>query len=284
MSPNDPDLCYATDLGRTLRTTDGGKNWDAVYSKPSGGAWTSTGLDVTTAAYGCADFDPFDSRRMFITYTDIGAFRSEDGGKSWQSATQGVPKQSVNTTYWMAFDPKVRGRVWAVASGTHDLPRPKMWRRTGVAPYRGGVIRATTEEDVAGVERRHAGGRGNAHSAGRAVGRRQAQIVCGGIRARHSTRSEDGGATWSLKNNGIAGEEPFAWRLAQTPSGGLYAVVARRSEDGSIGTPGDGALYFSKDGADHWTRVMLPEGVNGPNSLTVDPRDERRLYLSSLAA
>jgi photosystem II stability/assembly factor-like uncharacterized protein len=58
-------------------------------------------------------------------------------------------------------------------------------------------------------------------------------------------------------------------------------VIARRSEDGSIGNAGDGALYFSTDGAEHWTPVKLPEGVNGPNSLTVDPQDARRLYLSA---
>ena len=29
--------------------------------------------------------------------------------------------------------------MWAVMSGTHDLPRPKMWRRTSPATYKGGV-------------------------------------------------------------------------------------------------------------------------------------------------
>jgi photosystem II stability/assembly factor-like uncharacterized protein len=94
-------------------------------------------------------------------------------------------------------------------------------------------------------------------------------------------KSLDSGATWTLKNSGIAGEEPFVWRLAQDRDGGLYAVIARRSEDGSIGNTGDGALYFSTDRAEHWTPVKLPEGVNGPNSLTVDPQDARRLYLSA---
>ena len=37
-------------------------------------------MDVTTA-YG-VHFDPFNRQRLFITYTDIGLFRSEDGGES----------------------------------------------------------------------------------------------------------------------------------------------------------------------------------------------------------
>jgi len=40
-------------------------------------------------------------------------------------------------------------------------------------------------------------------------------------------------------------------------------------------------VYASDDGAEHWTRLPLPTGTNGPNGLTVDARDERRLYLAA---
>jgi hypothetical protein len=124
VAEQNPAVAYATDLGRTLKTVDGGTTWNAVYSRRIEGAgWTSTGLDVTTS-YGF-HFDPFDPQRQFITYTDIGLFRSEDGGASWTSSTRGVPREWRNTTYWIAFDPLVRGRVWSVNSGTHDLPRPR---------------------------------------------------------------------------------------------------------------------------------------------------------------
>jgi photosystem II stability/assembly factor-like uncharacterized protein len=279
VGPNDPSLCYGTDLGRTLKTTDGGKAWDAVYSKRSGSGWTSTGLDVTTT-YG-VHFDPFDPRRLFITYTDIGAFRSEDGGASWVSSTEGVPRPWVNTTYWMVFDPAVRGRVWAVASGTHDLPRPKMWRRTGVGRYRGGVI-----QSVDGGRTWRKASEGMPETAAthilldaRSPKERRTLYVAGFGRGVY--KSVDGGATWTLKNNGIAGAEPFAWRIAHDDSGKLYVVVARRSEDGSIGNDGDGALYVSNDGAEHWSRMALPEGVNGPSGLTIDVRDPQRLYLAA---
>ncbi len=279
VSPNDPELCYATDYGRTLRTSDGGKTWDAVYSKRTGTGWTSTGLDVTTN-YG-VHFDPFDSKRIFITYTDIGAFRSEDGGQSWVSATEGVPHPWVNTTYWRVFDPEVRGRVWAVASGTHDLPRPKMWRRTPVARFGGGVIQSddggrTWHQRRTGMPETAA-----THILLDSKSSSKARTLYVAAFGRGVYKSVDGGAAWTLNNSGIAGEEPFAWRLALDRDGGLYLVVARRTEDGSIGKAGDGALYFSKDGAAHWTSLKLPEGVNGPNGLTVDPRDPKRLYLSA---
>ena len=58
---------------------------------------------------------------------------------------------------------------------------------------------------------------------------------------------------------GIEGEAPFAWRLARADDGTLYVVVARRSE-GNYGSGGDGALYRSRDGAEHWEKVGLPDG------------------------
>jgi photosystem II stability/assembly factor-like uncharacterized protein len=96
-------------------------------------------------------------------------------------------------------------------------------------------------------------------------------------------KSSDGGRTWALKSSGITQEQPFAWRLARSSNGTLYVVIARRSEDGTIGNPGDGALYRSTDGAEHWQRVSLPEGTNGPNGLAIDPRSPNRLYLAAWA-
>jgi len=74
-----------------------------------------------------------------------------------------------------------------------------------------------------------------------------------------------------LKNNGITQKEPFAWRLAQSSKGTLYVVIARRSENGSIGNEGDGALTIDRR-SEHWQTVPLPEGTNGPNGLAVDPQ------------
>jgi photosystem II stability/assembly factor-like uncharacterized protein len=94
-------------------------------------------------------------------------------------------------------------------------------------------------------------------------------------------KSTDDGATWVLKNRGITQNEPLAWRLARAKDGTLYVAIARRSEDGSINTPADGALYKSIDGAESWTAVKLPAEVNGPNGLTIDTENSNRLYLSA---
>ncbi len=282
VADQDPNLSYGTDLGRTMRTTDGGATWNGMYSrKVNDSGWTTVGLDVTTT-YG-VHFDPFDAKRIFIDYTDIGAFRSEDGGTSWTSSTSGVPAEWTNTTYWMVFDPKVKGRVWSVNSGTHDLPRPKMWRHTSPLKFKGGVCISddggrTWKKSNAGMEET-----GATHILMDPASPVNARVLYVAGYGRGVYKSSDGGRTWNLKNNGITQKEPFAWRLALSPKGTLYALIARRSEDGSIGNSGDGALYQSTDGAEHWTPVPLPEGVNAPNGLAIDPKSPERLYLAAWA-
>ena len=282
VSDGDPNLSYSTDLGRTMQTKDGGATWVALYSNRVGeNSWTSTGLDVTTN-YGY-HFDPFDHNRQFISTTDIGLFRSEDGGKSWISSTKGVPKDWMNTTYWIVFDPVVKGRVWSVNSWTHDLPRPKMWRRSGIAKYRGGVCLSqdggrTWAKSNNGMEQTAA-----THILLDPASSVDARVLYVAAFGRGVYKSMDGGKNWKLKNTGITQKEPFAWRIVRDSRGALYLLVARRSEDGSIGTEKDGALYRSTDGAEHWTPVTLPDGSNAPNGLTVDPDNSKRLYLATWA-
>ncbi|MCI4354784.1 MAG: hypothetical protein L3K06_05400, partial [Thermoplasmata archaeon] len=70
VAPTNPDMVFVTDLFRTYRTVDGGATWEQVNSVARGeSGWTSRGLDVTNA-YGI-HWDPFDSRRVFISSTDI---------------------------------------------------------------------------------------------------------------------------------------------------------------------------------------------------------------------
>ncbi len=280
VSSSNPAVVLATDFGRTLRTIDAGKNWYGLFSKQQpNGDWTTTGLDMTTC-YGI-HFDPFDLKHWFISYTDIGLMESRDSGLSWRSATtRGIPENWVNTTYWMVFDPTVKGRCWAVMSNIHDLPFPKMWRDRGIGHYDGGVA---ASEDSGRTWKSSSQGMSPTAATDIILDPRSpetARVLYVAGFGSGVWKSGDNGKTWNLKNQGIRVKEPFCWRIVMDSEGVLYLIVARRSFRGEIGNAEDGVLYRSTDGAENWHEVRLPTGVSGPHGIAIDPRDPKRLYLA----
>ena len=173
--------------------------------------------------------------------------------------------------------------MWGAFSGTHDLPRPKMWRRTDPERFQGGVGVSTDggrtwtpsnagmpESAITHVLARSRRARaGRAHALRDGLRPRRLQVD----RRRPHLDAQERGPRRS------GSRSPGASRARATAT--LYLVVARRSERGRIGDADDGALYRSTDGAEHWTRMTLPAGTNGPNGLAVDPADPRRLYLAA---
>ncbi len=283
VSQVNPDICYTTDFGRTIKTSDGGNTWEQVFTKKKDGAgWISRGLDVTTAY--TVVFDPLDISHMFIANTDIGLMESRDGGESWISATKdnGVPQNWVNTTYWLTFDPDVKGRAWAVMSGVHDIPRPKMWRRNGTANYDGGILVTENSGKSWQPVSREIGEAAFTHILVDPQSSKETRTLYACAFGKGVYKSLDGGKTWTLKNKGISGTGPLTWQIVQTKkTGTLFLIVCRRSEDGSIGDENDGAIYRSDDGAESWVKLMLPPGTNAPVSLVIDTQNNNRVLLSA---
>jgi photosystem II stability/assembly factor-like uncharacterized protein len=278
--PGNPDICFGTDYGRTMRTLDGGATWEAVYShRASGGGYTTTGLDVTTSYE--VQFDPHNPNRMFIAYTDIGLFRSDDRGASWTSATIGVPRPWRNTTYSVAFDPAVKDRMWGVMSQIHDMPRMKNFSPAKYPKYVGGVCRSDDGGKNWVQSNRGMDETAPTHILVDPRSPVDARIVYVAAVTKGVYKSVDGGSTWTLKRNGLPGQFPMAWRLAMDRNGVLYLVTVRTSTDGLYGNEADGVLYRSRDGAETWERVNLPPGLNGPTGIAIDPEDPNRLYLSA---
>jgi photosystem II stability/assembly factor-like uncharacterized protein len=282
VADHDPDICFATDFGRTIKTANGGNTWQQVYTnKLEGGGWISRGLQVTTG-YMLA-FDPFDPLHVFMADTDTGLMESFDGGKSWTSATfkNGVPRQWVNSTYWLLFDPEKKGKVWALMSRNHDLPRPKMWRHMNMSDYRGGVLVSNTGGKTWQVTSGDMGESAATHIIMDPESDLEKRILYVCAFGKGVYKSEDGGISWQQKNKGIEEPQPAAWRITRRDDGELFLVVFRKRDDGSIGNEGDGALYRSSDGAESWVKMNMPEGVNGPTSLIVDLDKPDHILLSA---
>ncbi|MBN2290267.1 MAG: hypothetical protein JXQ83_13115, partial [Candidatus Glassbacteria bacterium] len=274
--PTDPDICYATDYGQTVKTTDGGATWEQLYTDvQADGSYTSRGLEVT-GTYG-VHFDPFDSLHLVFPSTDIGLFNSFNGGESWVHGNSGIPNTWHNTCYWLAFDPEVEGRVWGAWSQAHDLPRDKMFRNGGLSLSSEGGI-ALSEDGCRTWKKKNLGMPANA--------------VCNFVlldpdspvdsRTLYACafqkgvyKSTDGGGHWTLANNGL-GSNLNCWRMARLPDGTLYLLVFRNR----LGSEEfDGFLYRSSDQAASWEVVPLPDGYNSPGDLIYDPEDPRRMYL-----
>jgi photosystem II stability/assembly factor-like uncharacterized protein len=278
VSPTHPEVCYGTDFGRTVKTTDGGKTWEQVYTTKKDGGWTSRGLEVTTG-YGIM-FDPSNLNHGFIANTDVGLMETQNGGASWQSATRnnGVPRPWQNSVYWLTFDPEVKGKAWSVMSGTHDLPRPKMWRRTGVKNYQGGVLMTEDGGKTWQIISKDIGEGAMTHVLFDPTSPKENRTLYACGFGKGVYKSTDGGKTWKQKNKGIEGAEPFAWRITRRDSDGvLFLVVCRRGEDETLGTPLDGALYRSDNGAESWTKMSMPATTNGPMSLMTTAKSNRLL-------
>ncbi len=276
VAPGNPDVCFAGDNGRGYKTTNGGKTWKQVYShNMPDGSYASGGLDVTTC-YG-VHFNPFNKEHFFICYTDMGLFHTFNGGESWFHSLAGIPRPWQNTCYDLTFDPEVKGRVWSVWANAHDLPRTKMFGDRGFDHYQGGV--ALSENDGLNWQKSNNGLPENS--------------VCTNILLDASTpihsrtlyvsvfdkgiyKSVDGGNSWNESNSGL-GDNLFAWQVQQNSNGRLFLLCARgkRKEEAV-----DGVIYYSDNQAELWQQLELPEGVNGPHDLQIDPENSEIMYVS----
>jgi len=167
-------------------------------------------------------------------------------------------------------------------SGVHDLPRPKMFRKKGTAGFTGGILVTENSGKTWQPISTDIGEAAMTHVLIDPASSKQQRTLYACAFGKGVFKSMDGGKTWVQKNKGIDGNEPFAWRIIRREKDGvLFLIISRRSEDGSIGTDKDGALYRSDDGAENWIRVELPTGTNGPTSLVIDAMNPDQLILSA---
>ena len=90
-SLNDPDTVYAgVEDAALFRSTDGGQQWQelsGLRGHGSGPSWQpgAGGLCLHTIL-----LDPTNAERAFVAISAAGAFRTDDGGQSWQVINRGL--------------------------------------------------------------------------------------------------------------------------------------------------------------------------------------------------
>jgi hypothetical protein len=95
-SGEDPDTVYAgvEDAG-LFRTTDGGRSWQelsGLRGHGTGAQWQpgAGGLCLHTII-----LDPKNRERMYVAISAAGAFRTDDGGKTWKPINRGLRSQYI---------------------------------------------------------------------------------------------------------------------------------------------------------------------------------------------
>jgi hypothetical protein len=90
-SHDDPDAVYAgIEDAALFRSTDGGKNWhelSGLRGHGTGPAWQpgAGGMCLHTII-----IDPSNPKRIYIAISAAGAFRTDDGGKTWKPINRGL--------------------------------------------------------------------------------------------------------------------------------------------------------------------------------------------------
>jgi photosystem II stability/assembly factor-like uncharacterized protein len=95
-SLKDPDTVYAgVEDAAIFRSTDGGQNWKelpGLRGHGTGPKWQpgAGGMCLHTII-----LDPSNPQRMFIAISAAGAFRTDDGGKTWKPINRGLRSQYI---------------------------------------------------------------------------------------------------------------------------------------------------------------------------------------------
>jgi photosystem II stability/assembly factor-like uncharacterized protein len=89
-SPSEPDTVYAGfEDAAMIKSTDGAKTWQelAGLRDVQGSQWTpgAGGLGLHTII-----LDPNNPQRIYVAISAAGAFRTDDGGKTWKVITKGL--------------------------------------------------------------------------------------------------------------------------------------------------------------------------------------------------
>ncbi len=90
IDPDDDNIAYVTLTGYGISS----HVWKTVNLLSETPTWTSAGSGIPDVPTNAFVIDPANSRQIFAG-TDIGVFRSTDGGASWQPFSEGLPRAAV---------------------------------------------------------------------------------------------------------------------------------------------------------------------------------------------
>ena len=311
---SDPEAIYWVGSQFVHGSFDGGHRFVNLYTREvRPGWWRGRGIDnVAVIALTIAEADP---RCVFAGSFDLGLWRSQDGGQSWQSCNElawtGAWKGHGGNSACVVTDPRRAGVVWAAMGERAD-------RATLVRSEAGGA-HGTWVSSGDGLPRGFIYGLSLDRTS--PAGRRKLFVTANGS----VYRSLDGGVTWSrVLGNGpcrttavdpldgrvvYTGGEGGMWRStsagnpgtwirigppelrggnAEPPSRlqweGVHQIAPDPTQAGRVYVTAYGSergLYRSDDRGRTWTRLKAGDYTR---AVAVDPHHPEVLYLTSSSA
>jgi len=294
----DPEMVIFTNDGQCFATTNGGRSWEALHARrapgrpeppappapAAGRKWLNTGLTVTTTWQHY--FDPFEPRRRYISYTDIGFARSTDGGRTWIHGLKGVPWRT--NQYELAFDPEVRGKLWGAFAVDHDRPI----RSAHLAPggNRGGSGVALSLDHGATWKTRSEGLPGKGPVTSIVLdpkSPRDGRTLWAGCFGSGVYKSTDGGRRWRRSSGGLGaeGSPVHVYRLRLHADGTLFCSVAglKKGRRMLAADRGGAGIYRSTDRGASWRCISAGAPARWIMDFDVDPADSRVVYFGARA-
>jgi len=117
-SLTDPDTVYAgVEDAALFRSSDGGKSWQELAGLRGHGTGPQWGPGAGGMCLHTIILDPSDRDRIYIAISAAGAFRTDDGGKTWKPINRGLKSQYIpdpdaevgHCVHHIAMNPKRRG-------------------------------------------------------------------------------------------------------------------------------------------------------------------------------
>jgi hypothetical protein len=279
-SPYDPQVLFVSSYVEAFNAGSAGDAQGLIRSTNGGASWTIVsslaGVSVQDVA-----FDPNDPSQMVAVTQDARVYHSADKGVTWSQAASPPGISSIGFNEQLAYDPYRPGEVWIVSNAPDRVFKSTDAALSGwqdVTPaFIGGPNIAFTADSVYVPWQRSTDGGAHWQSYGPVTGigslifdLTNAQVGYVGDRTYGVQKTTDGGLTWQVKNQGLAGMTCSSLDVSRSDPLRVFATFGNWS-----------GVYRSLDGAGTWGYTQVPGSFPIMDAVRTDPTDSDRVYAIS---